>query len=83
VSGGVLSGAQSILREFSGVLGLKLDTDRKENTSADPFVGYLVELRTEIRKQKLYELSDQIRDRLLALHVIIEDSKDGSTWHWE
>jgi cysteinyl-tRNA synthetase len=79
----LLSKAQSMLRELSVVLGLELDMDKKEKTSADPFVDYLVELRTAIRKQKLYELSDQVRDRLLTLHVIIEDTKDGSTWHWE
>ena len=79
----MLSSAQSMLRELCGVLGLELDMDKQEKTSADPFVDYLVELRTIIRKQKLYELSDQVRDRLLALHVIIEDTKDGSSWHWE
>jgi cysteinyl-tRNA synthetase len=83
VSEDILSRAQSMLRELSSVLGLELDMEKKEKTSADPFVDYLVELRTAIRKQKLYELSDQIRDRLLALHVIIEDTKEGSTWHWE
>jgi cysteinyl-tRNA synthetase len=83
VTGDKLDGAQSMLRELSGVLGLELDKDEREKTSADPFVDYLVELRTTIRKQKLYELSDQVRDHLLALHVIIEDTKEGSTWHWE
>ena len=83
VTGDKLNGAQSMLRELSGVLGLELDKDKREKSSADPFVDYLVELRTEIRKQKLYELSDQVRDHLLALHVIIEDTKEGSTWHWE
>ncbi len=78
-----LKAAQTLLRELSGVLGLELDKDTEEKSSAYPFVDYLVELRTAIRKQKLYELSDQVRDRLQALHVIIEDTKDGSTWHWE
>jgi cysteinyl-tRNA synthetase len=83
VSGAVLVEAQSLLIELSSVLGLCLDDDEKGTSSADPFVDYLVELRMSIRKQKLYELSDQIRDRLLALNVIIEDTKDGSTWHWK
>jgi len=28
-------------------------------------------------------MSDKIRDELKALGVILEDSKDGTTWSWE
>ncbi len=79
----ILTPAQDLLKELSGVLGLRLESTVEGNTLADPFIDYLVELRTTIRKQKLYQLSDEIRDRLLQLKVIIEDSKEGSTWHWE
>jgi cysteinyl-tRNA synthetase len=78
-----LAPAQGLLAELIGVLGLRFETSGSGVSSADPFVDYLVELRSTIRKQKLYELSDQMRDRLLALHVIIEDTREGSTWHWE
>ncbi len=79
----VLAAGQDLLRELTGVLGLRLENRVEEKTSADPFIDYLVELRTTIRKQKLYQLSDEIRDHLLQLKIIIEDSKEGSTWHWE
>jgi cysteinyl-tRNA synthetase len=78
-----LAPAQNLLSELIGILGLHLETVRYSKSSADPFLDYLVELRTTIRKQKLYELSDQIRDRLATLGVIIEDTKEGSSWHWE
>lgn len=81
-TGDVLLPAQDLLRELTGVLGLRLQRVNNENNSADPFIEYLVELRTIIRQQKLYQLSDQIRDHLLQLNVTIEDSKEGSTWHW-
>jgi cysteinyl-tRNA synthetase len=45
-------------------------------------VEVLVELRTEMRKQKNWAMSDLIRDRLKALGVTIEDTKDGTGWHW-
>jgi cysteinyl-tRNA synthetase len=79
----VLMPARDLLCELSGVLGLRLKEDDGKQVPADPFVDYLVELRTTIRQQKLYKLSDDIRDRLLLLNVIIEDSREGSTWHWE
>jgi cysteinyl-tRNA synthetase len=77
-----LHGSQTILRELCSVLGLQL----KEETAAsqaDGFVDLLVELRTEIRKQKLWAMSDRIRDRLGELGVVIEDSKEGTTWRWK
>ena len=74
--------AQSLLRELAGVLGLVLQ-EHSGTTSADPFVDLLVQIRTELRQQKLWTLSDQIRDRLRELGVILEDSKEDSTWRWE
>jgi cysteinyl-tRNA synthetase len=40
-------------------------------------------VRNELRAQKNWALSDKIRDELKALGVILEDSKDGTTWSWE
>jgi len=49
---------------------------------SDAFINLLIEVRNEVRKQKLLALSDQIRDKLKELGVTIEDSKDGTTWRW-
>jgi cysteinyl-tRNA synthetase len=40
----------------------------------------LVDLRKEVRSQKLWSLSDKIRDGLKKLGVTIEDRKDGTVW---
>jgi cysteinyl-tRNA synthetase len=76
-----LESAQATLRELTGVLGLKL-ADKKGAQGADKFVNLLIEVRTEVRKQKLWPLSDLIRDRLKELGVTIEDTKDGTLWKW-
>jgi cysteinyl-tRNA synthetase len=34
----------------------------------------------ELRKQKQYALGDMVRERLARLGVILEDSKEGTTW---
>jgi len=78
---GQLKPAQAVLRELAGVLGLRL-SEKQGSAQADPFVALLVVVRSEVRKQKLWALSDLIRDRLTALGVIIEDGKDGTTWRW-
>jgi cysteinyl-tRNA synthetase len=36
-----------------------------------------------LREQKLWELSDQLRDQLDELGILIEDSKDGTSWRWK
>ena len=76
-----LKPAQAILRELTGVLGLRL-SDKTGSGDADRFVDLLVEVRSEVRKQKLWQLSDLIRDKLKALGVTIDDSKEGTTWRW-
>jgi cysteinyl-tRNA synthetase len=76
-----LKHAQEALRELTTVLGLRL-ADKTGSGDADKFVDALVEIRSEVRRQKLWQLSDQIRDRLKTLGVSVEDSKEGSTWKW-
>jgi cysteinyl-tRNA synthetase len=76
-----LGPAQKTLRDLAGVLGLKL-AEKKSSGDADKFIALLVDVRNEARKQKNFALSDLIRDRLKELGVAIEDSKDGTTWHW-
>jgi cysteinyl-tRNA synthetase len=74
--------AQTTLLALAGVLGLRLSEKKSGSGDADKFIALLVELRTEARQQKNWAMSDLIRDRLKELGVTIEDSKDGTTWHW-
>ncbi len=77
-----LKSAQGVFRELAGVLGLKLEEKQGSGGDTDKFVDLLIEVRSEVRKQKLWALSDQIRDQLKELGVTIEDSKDGTSWRW-
>ncbi len=74
-----LKPAQETLRELTGVLGLRL-AEKTGSGDADRFIDLLLEVRSEVRKQKLWALSDLIRDRLKELGVTVEDSREGSTW---
>ncbi len=79
-----LEGAQNMLRELASVLGLRLEKAvTGSGQAANPFIDLLVDLRLQLRAQKQYAFSDQIRDRLTSMGVILEDSKEGTTWRWQ
>jgi cysteinyl-tRNA synthetase len=77
-----LKPAQDVLRELTGVYGLQMQEAGSVENTASAFIDLLVELRTDLRRQKLYAMGDQIRDRLAELGVVLEDSKEGTTWRW-
>ena len=45
-----------------------------------PFVDLLVDLRARLRATGQYSLADELRDRLTALGVILEDTPAGTNW---
>ena len=76
-----LAPAQATLRELTGVLGLRL-AEKTGSGDADKFIDLLVEVRGQARVEKMWALSDTIRDKLKELGVTIEDSKDGTSWRY-
>ena len=76
-----LKPAQSTLRELADVLGLRL-AEKQGSSEQDAQVEALLAERTEARRQKNWARSDQIRDQLKEMGVVIEDSKDGTKWRW-
>ncbi len=84
VGGEPFAAAQAQFREIAGVLGLTLESSpRHEAAAAEPFIDLLITTRAELRKAKQFALADQIRDRLAALGVILEDGPHGTTWRWK
>ena len=78
-----LEPAQSTFKELADVLGLELKAPEQATSDADAFIDLLLALRKDLREQKLYDLSDRVRDELANLGVVIEDTPQGSTWRWE
>ncbi len=77
-----LEAAQELMRKLAGVLGLLLEEVKAGSQGAALFIELLIDLRRELRAQKNYALADQVRQKLSALGVILEDSKEGTTWRW-
>ena len=79
-----LQKAEKFLGEsFDTVLGLscKANAGPSGGGNLEPnLVDILIKARKEARANKLWSLSDKIRDELKALGIILEDTKDGTTW---
>jgi cysteinyl-tRNA synthetase len=78
-----LAASQGVLKELSSALGLKLEMNKSKGHEADSFINLLIELRIELRKQKQFAMSDMIRNKLIELGVILEDSREGTSWRWQ
>ena len=73
--------ARAIIRSMIGRLGEAAQQgleDPRERIA--PFVDTLLELRSEVRKDKRYDLSDLIRDRLTAAQIEVRDTATGPEW---
>ncbi|WP_312991748.1 cysteine--tRNA ligase [Chryseobacterium flavum] len=71
---------KSTLNAFiSDVLGLQT-VEENNNEKLDQTLKVLIELRNQARKSKNFELSDQIRDKLLAEGIELKDGRDGTSY---
>jgi len=75
--------AQSTLQELAGILGLRMEEAGAVTSDAAPFIDLLLEVRAEMRNLKQWALSDRIRDRLTEQGIVLEDTREGTTWRWE
>ncbi len=61
------------------VLGLQT-VEENNNEKLDQTLKVLIELRNQARKSKNFDLSDQIRDKLLAEGIELKDGRDGTSY---
>ena len=78
-----LSAAQDVLKELTGILGLELELPEAQAGDAGQYIDLLIEIREKLRENELWELSDLIRDKLEERDVILEDTSQGTDWHWK
>lgn len=67
----------SLLYSMDDILGLGINTWHEEGVEIPPDIANLLKQREDARKAKNWAESDRIRDQILSLGFIIEDSKEG------
>ena len=73
--------AQKVIDEFNeltSVLNI-VNKDQKEDI-LDEEIEKLIEQRTEAKKNKNFQLADEIRQQLLDKGIILEDTRQGVKW---
>ncbi|MFX0006437.1 MAG: cysteine--tRNA ligase [Promethearchaeota archaeon] len=77
----LLNQAKEILLELLGIFGLdftkfEVGSDVKLNELMD----IVIDIREQARKEKNYELGDNIREKLRKVGIQLEDTPDGPQW---
>ncbi|AGK51870.1 MAG: cysS [Bacillus sp. (in: firmicutes)] len=72
----VINAFTSLFEKLFGVLGLSLENQEL----LDIEIETLIEQRIEARKNRDFQLSDQIRDQLKDMNIILEDTPQGTRW---
>ncbi len=78
-----LSVKEFLAKTADGVLGI-VDLSKQNQVSdrslENELIELLIQLRTDSKKEKNYALSDKIRDELNKLGIVLQDSKDKTTY---
>ena len=62
-------------------MGLEITNETNNTIQVDiEFINSKIEERNEAKKNKNYELSDQIRNELLEMGIILKDTREGTTF---
>lgn len=75
-------GSKALLDQFDQVLGLKLSEPAAQQQELPPELAALLAERNEARARKDWARSDQLRDELASMGVIVKDTKDGTEWEY-
>jgi len=76
---GNIAPAREFLSQFDSVFDVLRPTV-KEGSLSDEDIEQLAKERADAKKARNFKRSDEIRDRLLSMGVILEDTKDGVRW---
>jgi cysteinyl-tRNA synthetase len=79
-----LATLKKLVNDFTfSVLGLKDEESSGSNDLLDEVMKVVLDIRQEAKEKKDYATSDKIRNELTRLHILIKDSKEGTSWSHE
>ena len=76
-------GSRRLLDAFDAVFAVLPDAAEGGDAKGDDWIDAEVERRQQLRAERKFAEADEIRDRLKAMNVVIEDTAEGVRWHRE
>ncbi len=76
---GVAAAILDGLKELGSILGV-LEVEAVSRDRFSELVGLLLELRSELRAKREYALADRIRERMVKLGLVVEDTAQETKW---
>jgi len=68
------------LDKLIDAVGLTLENQDIEPEDVAPYINWLRDIRNALRKEKQFQLADEIRDKLDKLGIVLEDTPQGTVW---
>jgi len=75
-----VTSAKAVLRELLKILGITLNVIKVDKRISEEEIKSKIQDRVNAKKLKDYVLADKIRKKLEEKGVILEDTKDSTTW---
>jgi cysteinyl-tRNA synthetase len=75
-----IAAAKEMLVRLSRVFGLDLQKEIASGGLDEAEIKRLIDERNSARKSKDFKKSDEVRNKLSGMGVILEDTKDGTVW---
>lgn len=72
--------AKKCLDEFNELAGVLNIVNKKKDTVLDKDIEELIQKRTDAKKNKEFQLADDIRQQLLDMGIVLEDTRQGVKW---
>jgi cysteinyl-tRNA synthetase len=71
------------LGEVLGLIGLNNNEGEASGEDFDHVMDVLLDVRSDLRKEKIFQIADKIRDGLHSIGISIKDTPDGASWEKE
>ena len=76
----VIKLAGEVIKDFSYILGLSFKERQDELLISEEEIDNSIKTREGLREQKMFKEADQVRKELEEEGIILEDTKQGTTW---
>ncbi|NQS90690.1 cysteine--tRNA ligase [Patescibacteria group bacterium] len=71
------------IKKLGSILGLFQRKGKDLNQKTEKLLNILIELRDRLRKERKWDLADEIRKKLEDIGIKLEDKKEGTKWRTE